>query len=108
MGGVTVTRATGDAHAGDSGPATKHYVDANIQITPNGTNEVGTAHTFTITVHALPDSTGTPTFGTITPSVSPAPTSQSDTCGSPTVVDATTRTCTLTINSSTAGTFTAN
>src|SRR5258707_5151367 len=32
MGGVAVTRATGDGLSGDSGPAVKQYVDANISI----------------------------------------------------------------------------
>src|SRR5207253_5824410 len=43
----------------------------------------------------------------ITPSVSPAPTSQSTTCGAPTI-NGNTATCTVTINSTTAATYTAN
>src|SRR3989442_9549393 len=78
MGGVTVTRATDGTH-GSSGPAVKKYVDANIAIAPNGVNEVGTAHTFTITVNALPDGASPVVFTSITPSVSPAPDSQDPT-----------------------------
>jgi uncharacterized repeat protein (TIGR01451 family) len=48
--GVTLTRATGDIHAGDSGPVTKFFEDANISIAPNATNAVGQPHTFTVTV----------------------------------------------------------
>ena len=106
MGGVGVTRTTDGTH-GSSGSAVKKYVDANVSISPSAVNEVGTAHTFTITVNALPG-TATPTaFTSITPSVSPAPGSQSDTCSSPTV-NGNTATCTLTINSNSVGTFTAN
>src|SRR5206468_3513951 len=49
MGGVTVTRSTsGNSGPGGSGPATKLFVDANIQITPtNATNPIGTNHTLT-------------------------------------------------------------
>jgi hypothetical protein len=51
VGGVSLTRATGDSHTGDGGPATKTFVDANIQITPaTATNPVGSPHTFTVTV----------------------------------------------------------
>jgi hypothetical protein len=107
VGGVTLTRATGDSNANDGSAATKSYVDANVSITPNGTNEVGQAHIFTITVNALPGAVTPVAFTSITPSVTPAPSSQSTTCGSPTIVS-NTATCTLTINSTTAGVFTAN
>jgi hypothetical protein len=50
LNGVTLTRATGDSHVGDSGPATKFFEDAKISITPSATNEVGQPHTFTVTV----------------------------------------------------------
>src|SRR6185436_19024801 len=55
-GSATVTRDTNPATAnigagpGGSGPAVKTFVDANITITPNATNEVGQPHTFTVTV----------------------------------------------------------
>src|SRR5205085_1562073 len=63
---VDATRETGDSISADGGPGVKNYVDANIRVTPNGVNEVGTAHTFTITVNAFPSGTGTPSFGTPT------------------------------------------
>src|SRR5262249_25472481 len=46
-----VTRETGDGLSGDSPDALKAFVDAQITITPSPvTNEVGQAHTFTVTV----------------------------------------------------------
>jgi hypothetical protein len=51
--GVVLHRSTNGV-AGNSGPATKNWVDANINITPaNATNPVGTQHVLTITVNAL-------------------------------------------------------
>src|SRR5262249_34351155 len=47
---VTLTRATGDSQSGDSGPATKTFIDARISLTPSSTNQVGQPHTFTLTV----------------------------------------------------------
>src|SRR5262245_412146 len=46
-----------DGTAPNSGDATKRFVDANVSITPNGVNEVGHQHTFTITTNALPAGT---------------------------------------------------
>jgi uncharacterized repeat protein (TIGR01451 family) len=48
--GVILTRATGDSNVGDSGSATKTFVDERISIAPNATNAVGQPHTFTATV----------------------------------------------------------
>src|SRR2546427_793608 len=84
MGGVTVTRSTDSTH-GSSGPATKSWVDANIQIAPNGVNEVGHAHTFTIVVTALPGTATPVSFGSIGTTVSPAPATSSSTCDAPVV-----------------------
>src|SRR5262249_12678804 len=90
----------------NSGPAVKKYVDATVEIAPSAVNAVGTAHTFTITVTALPGNTGlAPTLVGVMPSVSPAPASQSLSCGG---FVGNVATCTLTINSPTPGTFTAN
>jgi Prealbumin-like fold domain len=110
--GLQLTRATGDGAHGDSANAVKNYVDAKIAITPlNPVNEVGTPETFTVTFTAYPAGTGTPAFsgGTngITIGVSPSPGSESDTCGSPTI-NGNVATCTVTINSPTAGTFTVS
>jgi hypothetical protein len=110
MGGVTVTRSTsGNAGPGGSGPATKHYVDALITITPQtAVNEVGSAHVFTITLTAIPDDAGAPSNFSITPSLNPLTelTTNTNTCASLTVVDANTRSCTYTINTNKAGTYT--
>src|SRR5262249_396388 len=56
-------------------------VDAKIAIAPSGVNAVGTPHTFTITVTAFKNDQSNATINsvTITPSVSPAPDSQSST-----------------------------
>src|SRR5262249_54061049 len=78
MGGVTVTRTTGDGFSSgdgsDSPSAVKTYVTAGITITPlTPVNEVNHAETFTIIVTAA--GTRTPTFGTPTvtfPSGTPA------------------------------------
>jgi len=102
-----VTRSTsGNSGPGGSGPATKRYVDANVSIAQNAVNEVNHQHVFTITSVATASGT-TATLTSITPSVSPAPSSQSSTCANP-QVNGNTATCTLTINSATPGVFTAN
>jgi hypothetical protein len=82
-------------------------VDASIGIVRSAVNQIGTAHTFTITVNAYVPSGTSVVFNSITPSVSPTPSSQSTTCGAPSV-SGTTATCTLTINSTTVTTYTAN
>ncbi len=109
IGGVTLTRQTGDGLSSDSGPATKNYVDASIAITPStSTNEVGNAHTFTVTVTAMPGLATPVVFNSITVSVTPTPDiTNTNTCASPTV-NGNVATCTVTINNSTAGTFTIN
>jgi uncharacterized repeat protein (TIGR01451 family) len=48
--GVALTRATGDSHTGDSGPAAKTFEDAQISIGPNATNGITEPHTVTVTV----------------------------------------------------------
>jgi len=51
----------------------RSFVDASIALSPlNATNEVGNAHSFTITVTAFPAGTGTPSFATPVVSVSPS------------------------------------
>ena len=95
-----------NGQGGNSGPVIKRFVDLSVAISPNGINEVGSAHVFTITVTAFPSGATPVTFGAITPSVSGSPTT-STTCNSPSGTG-NTRTCTFTVNSSTAGVFTAN
>ena len=77
---------------------------AEIEIDPSGVNPVGQAHVFTVTVNSA--------FGfseslVITPTVTPPPDSQSDTCAAPTITGRI-ATCTMTINHNAPGTFTAN
>ena len=51
MGGVTVTRTTGDAHAGDSASAVKNFVDATIALSPLSAHDpIGDHHVITATV----------------------------------------------------------
>src|SRR5439155_185313 len=106
MGGVAVTRTTGDGKSGDSNSAVKNYVDANVQISPlNPVNAVNNAETFTITVTALPANTGTPSFALPTVSF---PNGTPGTVGPVTLVgiNGNVATYTETINNATAGTFT--
>jgi Bacterial Ig-like domain (group 3) len=60
VSGVSLTRSSGDGHAGDSPNATKLWIapDANIQISPlNAANEVGTNHVLTGHVNVSTDGT---------------------------------------------------
>ena len=51
IGGVSLTRATGDQNAGDSANGVKTYVDSYIVISPaTATNNVTVTHTFTVQV----------------------------------------------------------
>jgi hypothetical protein len=108
--GVSLTRATGDGLSGDSVDAQKTYVNMSIAITPNtDTNAVGDPHVFTVTVTKFPAGV-TATGGTvnISTNVSPAPSTNGTTCGSVIAFTGDVAMCTITINSATAGTFTAN
>src|SRR5204863_2445986 len=97
-----------DGKGANSPALTKHWVDASITIGPTATNPVNKAHAFTITVTAIPSGASPVSFGPITTSVAPKPdTQQSDDCATP-KVNGDVATCTLTINSSVAGVFTAN
>ena len=51
VGGSAVFTVQTDGAAGNSGNAVKTFVDANIQLTPNGVNRVGDPHTFTAHVN---------------------------------------------------------
>jgi uncharacterized repeat protein (TIGR01451 family) len=82
--------------------------DAFITIGSTATNDVGDPHTFTATMTAIPNGGSPVVIAPFTITVSPAPgTPGTTTCDA---FDATTnsRTCRRTINSSVAGTFTAN
>src|SRR5262249_50133417 len=50
VGGGSLTRSTGDGLTGDSANANKTWVAAAITIAPSAANEVGSPHTFTVTV----------------------------------------------------------
>ncbi|MDF1502552.1 SpaA isopeptide-forming pilin-related protein [Roseisolibacter sp. H3M3-2] len=81
--------------------------NAFITISPNSeTNGLNEPHTFTAVATAIPNGGGTVTIAPIAITVSPAP----STLGTVScqAQAGNTRTCTLTINSATPGTFTAN
>src|SRR5262249_34865279 len=104
-----VTRSTsGNSGPGGSGPAVKRFVDANVSITPNGVNEVGTAHTFTVSTTADPQGT-TARLLSITPNVNPEAPLLNNNCANSANGGGSgnTRTCTFQINSTPAGTSTA-
>src|SRR5262249_37892943 len=50
VSGVSLPRATGDGQSGDTGAATKRFVDGTVAIAPNATNGITEPHTFTVTV----------------------------------------------------------
>src|SRR5437667_454162 len=101
-GNGSVSRTT-NGTAGNSGPASKTWVDATIAITPaTATNAVGTNHTLTITVTAV----GTPLGnGTATARITSGPGSfvaDSSTCSY--TGGGATASCTVVITSATTGT----
>ena len=104
--GVILNRTTAVSGATDEDNLRKEWVDARIEITPDGVNEVGDPHTFDVKVTGS-SSGAAINFGAITTSVTPAPGTSSNTCATP-QVDAGVATCTLTINNPTADIFTAN
>ena len=95
-----------NGQAGNSGDAVKRFVDASIAIAPNGVNEVGEDHVFTVTVTPNAPAGASVSAITITPSVSPAPDELASNCD--TVAVAGPYTCTITISDDQAGLFTAN
>lgn len=106
--GVTLNRTTAVDGPTDPDNLRKEWVTATIEIVPNGVNEVGTPHTFDITVTAT-SSGADISFGAVNTSATPTPDAKDDTCSpGERDVDGGVLTCTLTINSSTAGIFTAN
>lgn len=106
VGGLLLDRTT-NGTADNSGPATKKWVDAYITIGESATNNITDPHTFTITVTQIPGSAIPASTVSITPNVTPAPSSQSDTCGPNVVFTGNTATCTFTINNNIPGVFEA-
>ena len=76
---------------------------ASIRIEPDSVNPVNVSHTFTVNV----DSAIGFNSLVITPTISPPPDTQSDTCATP-VINGGTATCTVTINHGLPALFTAN
>src|SRR5439155_1612665 len=92
-----------DNQNGNSDNVTKRFVDANVSITPNGVNEVGTAHTFTVSTTGIPSGT-TATLLSITPHTSPSVTLLNNNCANSANWGGSgnTRTCTFQVNSTSA------
>jgi len=113
VGGVALHRESNDGKAGDSIDATKLWASAKITIVPNETHEVGTSHTFTVTL--LKDTNGTfvPASGehvavTLTDASGAAHTAPTGTCTSAGANTDANGQCTITFTSSTAGTVTGH
>ncbi len=107
--GVGLTRSTGDGLLGDGSDVYKIYVDGYIKIYPTAVNEVRNSHTFTIEAHQIPDGAAAATSANITYAVTPTPSSiSSSDCGTSVPFVGSVATCHVTINSDTAGVFTAN
>src|SRR5262245_6047214 len=114
VSGVSLHRETGDGHAGDSADAGKTWVNAQISIAPNATNEVGQPHTFTVT---LEKDTGTGVFVpaagehvdvTLTDSNGAAHTAPTGTCTNAGANTDALGQCTITFTSPTAGKVTGH
>src|SRR5207249_1260067 len=100
-GAGSATRTT-NGTAGNSGPASKTWVDATIAITPaTATNAVGTNHTLTITVTAVNTTLGN---GTATASITSGPGSFVRSPSSTRRSSDLTASCTVVITSATTGT----
>ncbi len=109
VGGVSLTRATGDGLSTDSADAHKTYVDLQIKIDANSTNEINNSHTFTVTVKSDP---GTGIFGAVSgATVTPGITGTGSLTGTGTCETGTTDVngqCTIIVNSATPGTGTVS
>ncbi|HET9728454.1 MAG TPA: hypothetical protein VFR41_03485, partial [Acidimicrobiia bacterium] len=101
VGGKTVSRTTNGAN-GNSGPATKTWVDANIQVGVDGVNKIGDPHTVTGHVNVNDGSgwTNAPAGTTITFSKASGPGTLTPT-SCQTVTN--TGSCSVTLTSSVAG-----
>jgi len=110
IGGVGVKVSTDPAIAtngpGGSDNAIKHWVDGYIKVTPDDLNPVNEQHVFTVEFGLL-GSFDAASNVSITPDVTPAPDTQSDTCATPTAGANHIYTCTITINSPETGVFKA-
>ena len=108
VGGVSISRATGDANAGDSANGVKTWVEANIQISPpTATNKIGDPHVLTghVNVNTGSGFTNAPAGTVINFSIVSGPGSLS--AASCTTIG-TTGSCTVTLNSSTPGVTTVH
>jgi uncharacterized repeat protein (TIGR01451 family) len=113
VGGVVLIRNT-DGTGGNSGPATKTFVNAKISIAPAATNEVTHSHTFTVT---LQKDTGTGQFVgasgehvsvTLTDSNGAAHTTPTGTCTNAGANTDSNGQCTITFTSATPGKVTGH
>jgi len=98
-----------DGTAPNSGDAVKRFVDANVSITPNGVNAVGSTHTFNVSTTGIPSGT-TASLTSITPSVDTGSIiAATNTCATPANWGGSgnTRTCSFQVTSSTAAVIVA-
>ncbi len=111
--GTDTIKVETDGVGGNSGNATKRYVDAKISIAPGATNRVGQNHEFTVTVKMdagdeagwVNATDGTYVTVTLTPSDGATIEDVDDECGVPGLSDGT---CTVTFTSSTPGKVTGH
>ncbi|MFL5936047.1 MAG: hypothetical protein ACJ76U_04320, partial [Gaiellaceae bacterium] len=113
VGSVSLTRTTGDAHAGDGPNAAKTWAGARISIAPSATNEVGQSHTFTVTLETDAGSGFGPAAGGHVDVILTDASGASHTAPTGTCTDAGANTnaagqCTITFTSNSAGTVTAH
>ncbi len=83
--------------------ASKVWVDALISISPDGTNEKGNDHTFTVTVSQSNAGVTTPADNVLVTAIKTSDTASSTFVGGNTCTTSAAGTCTITINSTTTG-----
>src|SRR4029078_8744344 len=114
VGGISLTRTTGDAHAGEARNSIKNWAGARISIAPNATNEINAPHTFTVTLEKDTGSGFVPAAGehvtvTLTPSNrATLPPPATGTCTNGGVNTNAQGQCTITFVSPTAGKVTGH
>lgn len=109
VGPSLLTRSTnGNAGAGGSGNAVKQWVDGYVKVTPDDVNPVGEQHIFTVEFGVMPGGADKVENVAIDADVTPNPGTENSTCDKPTSLGNNVWQCTITINSSTTGVFTAN
>ena len=112
VAGVALTRDT-NGTGGNSGPATKTWVQPRITITPSATNGVGQPHTFTVTVETNSGAGFSPVQGahvdvTLTDSLGAVHTAPTGTCTTAGPNTNAAGQCTITFTSNSTGKVTGH